>query len=89
MENAPISEDRQKAIRLMVACGWTHRRKGHVHEFWGEGCSLHGYDVCRVNHKNLSTRWALNKCQNAELHRRIEAVKTTWLAEFLPERVSQ
>jgi len=83
METQLISEDRQTSIRLMVACGWEHRREGKYHYFRGDGCSLHGYDVAKVSHNNLSTAWALRHCAHPELYRRVERVKRDWLNEFL------
>lgn len=77
MQQHELSDDEKLAIRLMAACGWKHEQAGNIHHF-----SLESGGASAV--RELHTGWALNRCGNPELLRRIEETKRAWLAEFLP-----
>lgn len=82
-ETAPISQDRQNAIRLMQSRGWSHRRDGQKHKFTRpDTAGL--YDVAQISHGNLSLQWAITHCADEELARRVQAVRDTWVREALP-----
>ena len=82
-ETAPMSQDRQNAIRLMETRGWQHRRNGAYHEFRRPDTGGL-YDLARVSHKNLSLEWAISHCGDQELARRIKQVRDAWVREAIP-----
>ena len=86
-ESQPISDDRQRAILIMKRCGWTHDResgrKGGKHIFKMDD-SGGWFRVAAVTHGNLSTSWAFEHCDSAELRSRVRATQEAWLRDVLP-----
>ena len=84
----PMSRDRQLAIRLMIRCGWEHRRIEGAHQFRKPvEADFWGCPTLRVAHKKLSMSWALNACEHPDLHRHIQEARMNWLRQFMPEAV--